>query len=62
MTVDELKSFDVKIDVIQNELEKCMAFILNKILVFFDSVQFMNSGLGKLVKNLSDHDFKYLTE
>ena len=27
-----------------------------------DSVLFMNSGLDKLVKNLSDNDFKYLTE
>ena len=35
---------------------------LNKNLVFIDSMQFMNSGLKKLVKNLSDNDFKYLTE
>ena len=27
-----------------------------------DSVLFMNSSLDKLVKNLSDNDFKYLTE
>ena len=39
-----------------------MAFILNKNLVFIDSMQFMNSSLEKLVKNLSDNDFKYLTE
>ena len=39
-----------------------MAFILNKNLVFIDSMQFMNSSLEKLVKNLSDDDFKYLTE
>ena len=25
-------------------------------------MQFMNSSLDKLVKNLSDNDFKYLTE
>ena len=37
-----------------------MEFILNKNLVFIDSMQFMNSSLEKLVKNLSD--FKYLTE
>ena len=34
----------------------------NKNLVFIDSKQFMNSSLGKLVKNLSDNDFKYLSE
>ena len=39
-----------------------MEFILNKNLVFIDSMQFMNSSLEKLVKNLSDNDFKYLTE
>ena len=39
-----------------------MAFFLNKNLVFIDSMQFMNSSLEKLVKNLSDDDFKYLTK
>ena len=58
----ELEKFDVKIDVISNGSEKYMAFILNKNLVFIDSMQFMNSSLEKLVKNLSDNDFKYLTE
>ena len=38
-----------------------MAF-LNKNLVFIDSMEFMNSSLNKLVKNLSDEDFKYLLE
>ena len=48
----ELKKFHVKIVVIPNGLEKYMAFILNKILVFIDIMQFMNSSLEKLVKNL----------
>ena len=61
MVFYELKKFDVKVDVIPNRLEKYMAFILNKNLVFIDSMQFMNSSLEKLVKNLSDVDFKYLT-
>ena len=39
-----------------------MAFFLNKSFVFFDSMQFINSSLNKLVKNLSDKDFKYLVE
>ena len=47
----ELKKFDVRIDVIPNGLEKYMAFIL-----------IMSSSLEKLVKNLSDNYFKYLTE
>ena len=43
-------------------LEKYMAFLLNKNLVIIDSMQFMNSSLEKLVKNLRDDDFRYLTE
>ena len=35
-------------------------FFLNKNLVFINSMQFINFGLDKLVKNLSDQDFKYL--
>ena len=30
--------------------------------MFIDSIQFMNSSLDKLVKNLSDEDCKYLVE
>ena len=57
----ELNKFDVKIDVIPNRLENYMAFFLNKNLVFIDSMQFINSSLKKLVKNLLDDDLKYLT-
>ena len=39
-----------------------MAFFLNKNIVFIDSMQFVNSSLQKLVKNLSGEDFKYLIE
>ena len=58
----ELNKFDIKIEVVPNGLEKYMAFFLNKNVVFIDSMQFMNSNLDKLVKNLSDDDFKYLIE
>ena len=39
-----------------------MAFTINNNLVFIDSVQFMNSSLDALVKNLSANDFKYLLQ
>ena len=58
----ELQKLDIKIDVIPNRLEKYMVFIVNKILVLIGSMQFMNSSLKKLVKNLTENDFKYLTE
>ena len=39
-----------------------MAFTINTNLVFIDNMQFMNSSLDSLVNNLSDNDFKYLSE
>ena len=39
-----------------------MAFKIVTNLVFIDSMLFMNSSLGSLVKNLPDNDFKYLPE
>ena len=59
---NELDKSDVKTSVIPNGLEKYMAFFLNIKLVFIDSMQFMNFSLDKLVKNLSDEDFKCLVE
>ena len=35
---------------------------LSKNLIFVDSMQFMNSSLEKLVKNLSHGDFRYLVK
>ena len=58
----ELSKFNAKISVIPNGLEKYMAFNLNKNLVFIDSMLFMNFSFGKLVKNLNDKDFNYLSE
>ena len=57
-----LHKFNLKTNVIPNGLEKYMGFFLNKNLVFIDSMQFTNSSLDKIVKNLSDDNFKYLAE
>ena len=62
LIIKEISKFDVKVSVIPNGLQKYMAFTINKNLVFVDSMQFMNTGLDSLVKNLSDNDFKYLFE
>ena len=58
----ELSKFDVKISVVPNGLEKYMAFTLNKNLVFIDGMLFMNSSLDKVVKNLNDNYFVFLSE
>ena len=46
----ELKKLDLKIDVIPDGLEKYMAFILNKNLVFIDSMQFRILALKNQLK------------
>ena len=58
----EISKFDLEVSVIPNALEKYMGFTINTNLIFIDSMQFMNSTLDSLVKNLSDNDFKYLSE
>ena len=58
----EIGKFDVKVNVIPNGLEKYTAFTINNNLVFIDSIKFMNSSLDALGKNLTNDDFKYLSE
>ena len=45
-----------------NGLEKCMTFTVSRNLVFIDSMQVMNCSINKMIKNLMDNDFKYLSE
>ena len=52
LIMQKIGKFDAKVNVIPNELEKYMAFTINNNLVFIDSMQFMNSSLDSLVKNL----------
>ena len=62
LIMKERNNFDVIIDVIPNGLEKYMAFIIYRNLVFIDSTQFMNSSLDSLMEDLVDEDFKYLSK
>ena len=62
LIIKEIGKLDVKISIIPNGSEKYMAFTINRNFVFIDSMQFMNSSLDSLVKNLPDNDFKYLSE
>ena len=50
------------INVIPNNMEKYMAFMLGRHLVFIDSLQFMSSSLDKLVSNLPNDAFKDTSE
>ena len=62
LIIKKIGKFDVKVSVIPSGLDKYKIFTINRNLVFIDSMQFINSGLDSLVKNLSDNDFKYLSE
>ena len=52
LIMQQIGKFNIIISVLPNGLEKCMAFTINKNLVFIDSMQFMNSSQNTLVKNL----------
>ena len=56
----EEKQMDIV--VVRNNMEKYMAFMLGKHLVFIDSFQFMRSSLDKLVSDLTNDAFKYISE
>ena len=60
--VQELVKINLKINVIPNGLEQYMRFIINYQLVFIESFQFLSCSLDILVKNLSENDFKYLSQ
>ena len=53
---------NLEINVIPNNMEKYMAFMLGKHLVFIDSFQFMSSSLDKLVSNLPKDKFVYTSQ
>ena len=55
--MEELGTFNLKINVIPNELEKYMSFSMNNKLSFIDGFQFLSSSLDSLVKNLAKDDF-----
>ena len=59
--MQEIGKFKQDINVIPNNMEKYMAFMLGKHLVF-DSSQFTSSSLQKLVANLPEESFKYTRE
>ena len=53
---------EMNINVIPNNMEKYMSFMLGNHLVFLDSFQFMSSSLDKLVSNLPKDSFKYTSQ
>ena len=60
--MQKINKFDATIFVLVNGLEKYMAFKINRNLVSIHSMQFMNSSLDTLNKNLSENYFKHLLQ
>ena len=57
----ELNNFDnIDIQVIPKTSEKYMSIIINRNIIFLDSLQFYKGSLDSLASNLEDNDFKYL--
>ena len=52
----------MKINVIPTNMEKYTALMSGKHLIFLDSFQFMSSRLDKLVSDLPDKGFKYISK
>ena len=62
LIMQEINKFEVTIFVLVSGLEKYMAFKINRNLVSTHSMQFMNSSVDTLNKNLSENDFKHLLQ
>ena len=58
----EIGKFKIDIIVIPNNMEKYMAFMLDKHLVFLGSLQFLSSCLDSLVNKLPGDTFKHTNE
>ena len=60
--MQELDKSSLKIDVIQNGLEKYMSFSISGKLSFIDSFQFLSYSLDSLVKNLNNiYPYEYIS-
>ena len=62
LTMQELGKFNLKINFTSNGLEKYLRFTINSKSSLVDSSQLQSSSLYKLVKNLSEDEFKYLSQ
>ena len=57
--MQEIGKFNKNINVIPNNMEKYMAFMIND-LVFIDFFQFMSSSLSNLANNLLKDGFHFI--
>lgn len=61
LIMQEIGKFDEEVNVVANNMEKCMSFSLGKQLIFIDSLQqFMSSNLSALADNLPKEQFHHM--
>ena len=62
LIMQEIGKFKKKINVIPNNMERYMSFMLGDHLVFIDSFQLMFNSLERLASNLPEDAFKYTSK
>ena len=60
--MQELRKFNLKINIIPNGLENFITFSINNKLCFINSFQSLSSSPGSLVKNLNKDDLRCLAQ
>ena len=60
--MQEPGKFNFEINIMPNELEKYMSFIINNKLRFIDSLPFLSFSLNSSVKNMDKDGFNYFSK
>ena len=61
LIIKELNKFNIiDIQIIPKTSEKYMSIIINRSIIFLDSLQLCKESLDKLASNLNNKDFKHL--
>ena len=60
--MQEPGKFNFEINIMPNELEKYMSFIINNKLRFIDSLLFLSFSLNSSVKNMDKDGFNYFSQ
>ena len=60
--MQEPAKFSFEINIMPNELEKYMSFIINNKLRFIDSLPFLSFSLNNSVKNMDKDGFNYFSQ
>ena len=62
LIMQKLGKLNSKLNAMLNALKKCMSFTINSKIDFIESFEFLSFSLGRLAKNVSENDFKYVSQ